>query len=169
MMNLSKLNDISEILDRQAELSDSGVEDLPEHLIDHQKVEKTKNAVRLKELGPRISLQLLKVENGFLNGQVLYNRYIKKNEDEIEQLKQKKLHEKRLKERRRKQQEENIKRKQQQQAEEEEENDHQKKQSNEMNDIDWYRKEVGEEPEIGLFDKRNKKFNPSKKKFKRQK
>lgn len=35
-------------------------------------------SVRLHEVGPRLTLKLYKIEEGFLNGTVLYNRVVSK-------------------------------------------------------------------------------------------
>ncbi|KAJ3427482.1 suppressor of swi4 1 [Anaeramoeba flamelloides] len=40
-------------------------------------------AVRLVEIGPRLSLELYKIENGFLDGEVLFNKYVRKSTDQI--------------------------------------------------------------------------------------
>lgn len=42
------------------------------------------SAVRLVELGPRLTFQLVKVEDGLLDGEVLYHRYVQKTEEEKE-------------------------------------------------------------------------------------
>ena len=34
-----------------------------------------KSAIRLKEMGPRMTLKLMKIQEGVDDGQVLYNRY----------------------------------------------------------------------------------------------
>ena len=43
---------------------------------------------RLTEIGPRMTLQLLKIEDGIANGEVLYHSVIHKTPEEIEQLKE---------------------------------------------------------------------------------
>ena len=43
---------------------------------------------RLTEIGPRMTLQLLKIEDGIANGEVLYHSVIQKTSEEIEQLKE---------------------------------------------------------------------------------
>ena len=38
--------------------------------------------IRLHEIGPRMTLRLHKIEDGFLKGNILYNRVVKKSEKE---------------------------------------------------------------------------------------
>ena len=42
--------------------------------------------MKLQELGPRLTLQLVKGEEGLYEGQVLFHRYIQKTEEEREKL-----------------------------------------------------------------------------------
>lgn len=71
-----------------------------------------RTSLRLKEVGPRLSLKLIKVEEDFCKGPVFYHAYIHKSEKEVFEMQ--KMHEDKLaqKERRRREQEENVKRKQ---------------------------------------------------------
>lgn len=66
---------------------------------------------RLIELGPRMKLELVKIEDGIMTGEVLHHSYVSKTKEEIKELKN--AAEKRafLKLSRKKQQEENVKRK----------------------------------------------------------
>lgn len=65
-------------------VSDSEVEDeasqvvLPDKFRGRGNLKAQKSAIRLSELGPRLSLRLMKVERGFLEGDVIYHDYIKK-------------------------------------------------------------------------------------------
>mmetsp|Transcript_5564 Transcript_5564/g.16605 ORF Transcript_5564/g.16605 Transcript_5564/m.16605 type:complete len:457 (+) Transcript_5564:65-1435(+) len=70
-----------------------------------------KTSLRLKEVGPRLSLKLVKVEEQFCQGEVFYHAFIHKSEEEVQSLQE--MHEWRRqeKERRRKEQEENVRRK----------------------------------------------------------
>ena len=47
--------------------------------------------LRLTEIGPRITLQLMKIEEGVSEGRILYHNYIEKTESEIEELEKNKL------------------------------------------------------------------------------
>lgn len=47
------------------------------------------SAVRLSELGPRLTLQLVKIEDGLMDGEVLFHEFINKTEDEKEEIRKK--------------------------------------------------------------------------------
>ncbi len=70
------------------------------------------SSVRLVELGPRMLLEPTKVEEGLLEGEVLYHRLVAKTEEERRELRATREKRKREREARKKQQEENVKRKQ---------------------------------------------------------
>jgi ribosome biogenesis protein SSF1/2 len=75
------------------------------------------SAIKLKELGPRMTLELYKIEDGFNDGRVLYNRYVEKTEEEIKILDAQKEYNTKVKEQRRQTQQDNILRKQREQLE----------------------------------------------------
>lgn len=58
-----------------------------------------KIAVRLTEVGPRLELQLVKCEDGVMNGAVLFHRYLKRTPTEQEVLEQRARQRRKLKER----------------------------------------------------------------------
>jgi ribosome biogenesis protein SSF1/2 len=70
------------------------------------------SAIRLTEIGPRMTLELVKIEDGLCDGEVLYHTYISKTSEEITELRKRTIEKKRLKEQRKHEQEENVKRKQ---------------------------------------------------------
>jgi ribosome biogenesis protein SSF1/2 len=116
--NLHSKADISDYVENPGSVSDSEAEDatdakvsLPQHFVGRGNRKAQKSAIRLKELGPRLTLQLLKIEEEFCSGRVLYHDYLHKTEEEAEQLKQSKLHQEKEKEQRKKEQEQNVKRK----------------------------------------------------------
>lgn len=74
---------------RTAVMSESEAEDDPNHHVTlTQKISSRGNilsgqsAIRLTELGPRLSLQLIKIEDGLLSGEVLFHDIIHKTEEE---------------------------------------------------------------------------------------
>jgi ribosome biogenesis protein SSF1/2 len=82
--NLGDYEDISDYVLKEAIISESDVEDGPESTVtlpqDYPGRNNRRNeqrAVRLHELGPRMTLELTKVENGMCGGEVLYHRYSK--------------------------------------------------------------------------------------------
>ncbi|XP_041968062.1 protein Peter pan isoform X2 [Aricia agestis] len=189
--NLNKCKDISEFFDKAALLSESEFEDdgtnqvvLPQKLASRGAGLNSKSAIRLVELGPRMSLQLIKVEDGLMDGEILFHELIEKTDEEKALIKKKREEKRRLKEKRKAQQDENVKRKEKQKEElkqkalegikkKKEVTENQRlmelaaaeSQSNEQNmdepeedDAEYYRKEVGAEPEQDLFQN-----NPSRK------
>lgn len=121
--NLSKLNDISDYLLAAGEGSASESEleaddpnnrvELAQSIKSHGNVKNGISAVRLTELGPRMTLELYKIEDGFCDGEVLYHRYIKKTEEEKQALRNQIRKRHKLKNKRKRIQEENVKRKKQ--------------------------------------------------------
>ncbi|KAI8082129.1 Brix domain-containing protein [Thamnidium elegans] len=82
--NLGDYEDISDYVLKEAIISESDIEDGPESTVtlsqDYPGRNNRRNeqrAVRLHELGPRMTLELTKVENGMCGGEVLYHRYSK--------------------------------------------------------------------------------------------
>lgn len=67
-----------------------------------------KKAVRLTEIGPRLTLKLVKLEEGICSGKVLHHEFVQKTDSEIRALEKRHKEKMRIKEQRRKEQEENI-------------------------------------------------------------
>eukprot|EP01035_Chromulina_nebulosa_P024289 gene24289-31593_t len=119
--NLGELQDISEYVESGGAglLSDSEAEDeeskivLPDRFNGKGNFESQQSAMKLTELGPRMTLELFKVESGLGEGDVLYHKYVQKSVEEAAALKQRIESQKALKEERRKTQEENVQRKRQ--------------------------------------------------------
>lgn len=70
-----------------------------------------KKAIKLTEVGPRLTLKLVKIEEGICSGKVLHHSYVKKTSAEIRALEKKHAQRMKLKEERRKEQEANLARK----------------------------------------------------------
>lgn len=84
-------------------LSESEAEDdpnnqvtIPQKLASRGNLAGGQSAIRLSELGPRLTLQLMKVEDGLLDGEVLFHELVQKTEEE-KALIQKKREQKRYK------------------------------------------------------------------------
>lgn len=129
---------------------------LPQTLSSRGNLENNKSAIRLHEIGPRLTIELIKIQNDLFTGEVLYHNTIVKTEEEIAALKKAREEKKRLKELRKKIQSENVAKKEQQKG------DHKKRsmdgavKSEQVNeeehvddDADYYREAVGEEPDEG--------------------
>lgn len=67
-----------------------------------------KKAIKLTEVGPRLTLNLIKIEDGICSGKVLHHEYIKKTDSEIRALEKRYAEKMKMKEQRRKEQEANI-------------------------------------------------------------
>ncbi|KAI8059445.1 Brix domain-containing protein [Gongronella butleri] len=116
--DLGKFEDISDYVLKEAIISESDVEDGTDATVtlgqDYRGRNNRKNeqrAVRLYELGPRMTLQLYKVENGMCDGEVLYNRYVAKTDEQVRELNAKRQRTMSEKARRRDEQEANVQRK----------------------------------------------------------
>eukprot|EP00160_Parvularia_atlantis_P019972 Unigene8071_Nuclearia_a/m.24746 Unigene8071_Nuclearia_a/g.24746 ORF Unigene8071_Nuclearia_a/g.24746 Unigene8071_Nuclearia_a/m.24746 type:complete len:407 (+) Unigene8071_Nuclearia_a:68-1288(+) len=116
--DLASYNDISDYILKEDALSDSDAEDgdsrveLGQNYVGRGNTKSQQRAIRLKELGPRLELRLIKVQAGFCDGDVLYHDFIAKSAAEIKTLKAKRKAREELKAQRRAEQEANVQRKQ---------------------------------------------------------
>eukprot|EP01001_Neometanema_parovale_P006241 NODE_2614_length_1379_cov_72.352707_g2485_i0.p1 GENE.NODE_2614_length_1379_cov_72.352707_g2485_i0~~NODE_2614_length_1379_cov_72.352707_g2485_i0.p1 ORF type:complete len:414 (-),score=69.86 NODE_2614_length_1379_cov_72.352707_g2485_i0:76-1317(-) len=88
---ISYLKDIGDLLSKEDYFSESDSEAEAEETIlpqdfQGQKAD-DKAKIRLMELGPRMSMQVHSIINGFPDGEVLYNAFVTKTPEEIERLK----------------------------------------------------------------------------------
>ncbi|PWY76295.1 ribosome biogenesis protein Ssf2 [Aspergillus heteromorphus CBS 117.55] len=108
-----------------------------------------KRAVKLVELGPRLKLRLLKVEEGLCEGRVMWHDFINKSEEEARKLDKNWDKKKKLKEERKKQQRENIEKKKQEKAKAKAEGkevaDEEDEDDVDMDDDDWLSDDFGDE------------------------
>lgn len=177
--DLHKYKDIADFVMR-GNVSESEAEDeeakvtLPQDLPGRGNLKSEQSMVKLTEIGPRMTLQLVKIEEEFCDGSVLYHGLIAKTKKEVKELKRKRAQKKKLKEARRKQQEENVERKRMEReahrmqsmqgldrkrqalGSDDEENGSEtfgddgvgdSASDGEDDDTEWYRSEVGEEPD----------------------
>ncbi|XP_072377127.1 protein Peter pan [Diabrotica undecimpunctata] len=181
--NLSRCNDITEFFTKAGMMSESEAEEDPQnHVILAQKiasrgnVESGKSAIRLSELGPRLTLQLIKIEDGLLDGEVLYHELVHKTEEEKEEIQKKREQKRKLKEKRKKVQEANKKAKDDAKQKLKEnsmkgilknkENEESKDAEDEIDkddDTQYYKEDVGEAPDADLFTSKpggKRKFEP---------
>ncbi|XP_035169899.1 uncharacterized protein LOC118159424, partial [Oxyura jamaicensis] len=185
--NMSRLEDISELLVKDINLSESEAEqdgthnilELPQAYAGRGNMKAQQSAVRLTEIGPRMTLQLVKVEEGLAQGNVLYHGFIHKTEAEVQEMLARKEAKLRLKAERRQQQEAAVERKRQQREAHREKSlagIRRKRQldgdsdaedpgapeqqdgapQSDESDAEYYRQEVGEEPDQDLFPNRTK-------------
>ncbi|GBM48493.1 Suppressor of SWI4 1 [Araneus ventricosus] len=154
--NLSQYQDIGDFLQKSGNLSESEVEmDTPANTVvlsqpisTRGNITSEKSAIRLFEMGPRIKLQLVKIEEGLMSGEVLFHEFIKKTPEEIKAIKAKIKAQKLLKEQRRAQQKKNVEKKKSAASKDNEANDDGNERAE---DLEWYRREVGEEPDESIL------------------
>jgi len=153
--NLSNFSDISEYI-LGPDASDSEGEDgldnklkLEQDYFGRGNTPKApQSSIRLQELGPRMQLQLIKIQSDFIGGTVLFHEYVKKTSEEIELLEQKKQE----KIQRKEDQERNVKIK----KGDEDEDEIDVNEKVEDSDDEWYREETGEAPQPGELNKTKK-------------
>lgn len=115
--SLSTFQDVGDYILQEAAGSDSEFEDveanidLPSRYVGRNNRAKEQRAVRLVEIGPRMELELMKVQEGLCDGPVLYHRYVNKTAEEVKQQEAEIAQRQKERDARRKKQEENIKRK----------------------------------------------------------
>eukprot|EP01123_Difflugia_compressa_P002127 TRINITY_DN12854_c0_g1_i1.p1 TRINITY_DN12854_c0_g1~~TRINITY_DN12854_c0_g1_i1.p1 ORF type:complete len:448 (-),score=100.90 TRINITY_DN12854_c0_g1_i1:71-1414(-) len=158
--DLSSFKDISDYVLSGLGNTESDNEAQDSKILDTRKNETRKGAttgttktVRLQEIGPRMKLALLKVEEELCTGTVRYHKHIVKTEAEIREMQ--------IRNNARKQREAFLKKLKEKREKEKELLEQNKEENNTTNsttkddanddddeeDIEWYRKEVGEEPD----------------------
>ncbi|VDO72320.1 unnamed protein product [Onchocerca flexuosa] len=101
--DLSKYKNIEDYFLNPGQISESEYEfeqkevELPQQLTTRGCLEGQKTNIRLYELGPRLTLQLMKIEEGVDEGEVLYHAYIIKSPRELIQLRKELPKKKKLK------------------------------------------------------------------------
>ncbi|KAF8368160.1 lpd-6, partial [Pristionchus pacificus] len=105
--DLSRYKDISEYFENPGHLSDSEMEEESKNVELAQDLGRGckkggQTQIRLLELGPRLTVELIKVEQEIDEGEVLYHKHVTKSAAEIEELKKKAPRVKKMRERRRK-------------------------------------------------------------------
>ncbi|CAG8500550.1 8581_t:CDS:2 [Ambispora gerdemannii] len=115
MPDLHNLNDISEFVLKEGQVSESEASDveesivtLAEDFVGRNNKKSDQRAIRLIELGPRLSLKLVKIQSGLCDGEVLFHEFIYKTPEEIRKMEREREQRKQLAALRRKQQEENV-------------------------------------------------------------
>ncbi|KAM6216768.1 suppressor of SWI4 1 homolog [Rhynchocyon petersi] len=120
--NMSRLQDISELLATGAGLSESEAEpdgehnitELPQAIAGRGNMRAQQSAVRLTEIGPRMTLQLIKIQEGVGEGNVLFHSFVHKTEEELQAILAAKEERLRLKAQRQDEQAHNVQRKREQ-------------------------------------------------------
>ncbi|KAL0992904.1 hypothetical protein UPYG_G00100770 [Umbra pygmaea] len=190
--NMSKFEDISELLIKGANLSESEAEqdgehnvtELPQVFSGRGNMASQQSAVRLTEIGPRITMKLVKIEEGMGEGNILYHAVICKTAEEIQEILIRKETQMKEKQERRKKQEQDIaqknalreenkrrslaglKRKLQEDGENDPEVEDPGNQDNRPpvvesdDEAEYYRQAVGEEPDEDMFPEAKRRQRP---------
>ncbi|OMJ08772.1 Suppressor of SWI4 1-like protein [Smittium culicis] len=115
---LSDMIDIGEFVLNEDYASESEMEDngeskvtLSQNYIGRGNRKSDQRSVKLVEIGPRLELELVKIEDGLCEGDVMFHKYIHKTPEEIEKMKKKKQKLLTEKARRKQEQEENVEKK----------------------------------------------------------
>ncbi|ELR45165.1 Suppressor of SWI4 1-like protein, partial [Bos mutus] len=193
--NMSRLQDISELLATGAGLSESEAEpdgehnitELPQAVAGRGNMRAQQSAVRLTEIGPRMTLELIKIQEGVGEGNVLFHRLVHKTEEELQAILAAKEEKLRLKAQRQDQQAQNVRRKREQReahkkkslagmkrarAEADGDSDAEdpgappeaertSQQEEEEDEAEYFRQAVGEEPDEDMFPKAAKRRRPT--------
>jgi ribosome biogenesis protein SSF1/2 len=122
LVDLHSRDDIADYVDNPNTMSDSEAE-LPEDarvtlsqsVHGRGNLKQQTSAIKLKELGPRMTLQLFKIEEGLFEGNVMYHKFVTKTEEEAMAIAQRREAKRAEKEGRKNEQEANVLRKQQEQ------------------------------------------------------
>ena len=131
--NLAKYNDVADFILRNASRSGTGgdslgaysseseIDDLPGSKIilpdDYlDKKKDSKVAIRLHELGPRLKMKLIKIEEGLCRGNVVFHALKRKSPAEVRKQLDSLKSKRELKEKRKRIQEENVRKKQEKQG-----------------------------------------------------
>ncbi|KDO27741.1 hypothetical protein SPRG_07356 [Saprolegnia parasitica CBS 223.65] len=178
--NLGNVEDISDFVFGNAQTgmtSDSEVDDESAHIVLPDKfrgrgnTKSEKSAVRLAEVGPRLTLKLVKVEKGVCDGDILYHAFVQKTPEEAAKIKARKDMENALKRKRREEQAANVQAKtdakeakKKAKADKKGVDVHTKRRLlqqyantedvSDLEDAEYYRQAVGEEPDAYMFSDR---------------
>lgn len=111
--DLSKYQDWDEYFAKAELQSGSELEDADGTVTLAQTVGKgntkeNKSAIKLYEIGPRFTMQLVKIEEGLVGGEVLHHEYFTKSEAEVEELRKRVKKRKKLKEQRKLKMKQNV-------------------------------------------------------------
>jgi ribosome biogenesis protein SSF1/2 len=155
--NLNKVQDIADYITGTANASTSvdaasdsepedsnAVVELAQNYTGRGNKGQSKSALKLVELGPRLSMELIKVEQGLGDGNVMFHAFVHKTAEEAKEIQQKVEQKAILKKQRRGEQDRNVERKQKVQ-EEKRDAKRQRKQEREESALDELRRKEDEE------------------------
>ncbi len=153
--------------DSEGEVGEESKVELGDRFVGRGNAKGVRSGVRLKEVGPRLTLSLLKAEDDFCGGRVLYHHYLSKSPEEVADLQRRKEERRRQREQRRREQQRNLQRKRPHDSDgadgdedPAEFRDPHDAADDDVEDAAWYEREVGEKPSKELFD-RGERLHPS--------
>jgi len=118
MPDLGKMKDISEFMTKSGYGSESEGEDAEAGRVEvadtnsRGEVRGTKQSrVRLTEIGPRMELELIKIEEGLCDGKVLYHKFESRSREQVAAKDSEMEQKRKLKEKRKREQAENVRKK----------------------------------------------------------
>ncbi|CAB4482793.1 unnamed protein product [Rhizophagus irregularis] len=116
--DLHEYRDISEFVLREGHISESEAESgveatvtLAQDFVGKINKKSDQRAIKLTEIGPRMELQLVKIQSGLCDGEILFHEFIKKTPAEIKSIERERQKKKQETALRRKEQEKNVERK----------------------------------------------------------
>lgn len=123
--NMGRCSDVADFIEKggggmsesEGEDDEASIVSAPQGVSIRGVITGSTSSVRLVELGPRMTLRLVKIEEGLLDGEVLHHEFVEKTDEEKKAIKEKREKAKREKEKRRKEQERNIKKKEREKEE----------------------------------------------------
>ena len=112
--DLSNFNNISDYILKHSGYSScsDNEEEAKCEILDEKNDGNEKNTIKLKEIGPRLNLNIFKIQEGFFKGNVVYHSLIKKTRKEIYEILTEKKNKEKEKKERQKIQDENVIKKQ---------------------------------------------------------
>lgn len=112
--DLSNFNNISDYILKHSGYSScsDNEEEAKCEILDEKNNKNEKNTIKLKEIGPRLNLNIFKIQEGFFKGNVVYHSLIKKTRKEIYEILTEKKNKEKEKKERQKIQDENVIKKQ---------------------------------------------------------
>ena len=109
--NANATTSVDAASDSEPEDGSNAVVELAQNYVGKGNKSKGKSALKLVELGPRLCLELVKVEQGLGDGNVMFHAHVKKTPEEAKEIQERVESKVRLKRQRRQEQEQNVDRK----------------------------------------------------------
>ena len=191
--SLGKMTDISELMTKSGYGSESEGEEAEASKVELEHRATRQSRIKLTEIGPRMELEVIKIEEGLCEGKVLYHRYEERTVEEVKEKDDEMAAARKLKAERRREQEENVRKKQAlKKAKEEAKKDKKERKKKEwwekngdgeegeqatkeerdraraQEDIEYYKQEVGEFPDEEFLARDQKKKGKPGKRGKRR-